>query len=278
MYRYALAAFVTLASFAAYAVTYTQVLWGFTTGASSPLSVHVGGVWYAFAPTCAAGQAYAAASAQGTLTCVAISAGTVTSVGLSLPAIFSVSGSPVTTAGTLTGALATQSAHTAFAGPTGGAAAAPTFRALTAADVQGTSTNDSAAAGYIGEYVSSTVLVAGEITLTTATAANVTSVSLTAGDWDCSGIVIYDTAATTVVTAQYAWISTSSATLPTAPNSGGENGWNIPAGFTGYSTTMTIAPMRVSLAATTTVYLSAYAAFTTSTEKAYGFVGCRRMR
>jgi hypothetical protein len=61
--------------------------------------------------------------------------GTVTSVALSLPAFITVSGSPVTGSGTLTGALATQTANAVFAGPTSGAAAAPTFRALVAADV-----------------------------------------------------------------------------------------------------------------------------------------------
>lgn len=66
---------------------------------------------------------------------VSAGSGTVTSVGLSLPSIFSVSGSPVTTSGTLTGSLATQTANTVFAGPTSGGAAAPTFRALVAADI-----------------------------------------------------------------------------------------------------------------------------------------------
>jgi len=61
--------------------------------------------------------------------------GTVTSVGLSLPSIFSVSGSPVTTSGTLTAALATQTANLVFAGPTSGGAATPTFRALVSADI-----------------------------------------------------------------------------------------------------------------------------------------------
>lgn len=61
--------------------------------------------------------------------------GTVTSVGLSLPAIFSVSGSPVTTSGSLTATLATQSANRVWAGPTTGAAAAPTFRTLVSADI-----------------------------------------------------------------------------------------------------------------------------------------------
>jgi hypothetical protein len=60
--------------------------------------------------------------------------GTVTSVALALPGIFSVSGSPVTTSGTLTGTLATQSANWVFAGPSSGGAATPTFRALATAD------------------------------------------------------------------------------------------------------------------------------------------------
>jgi Chaperone of endosialidase len=59
----------------------------------------------------------------------------VTSVGLSLPGIFNVTGSPVTGSGTLTGALATQSANLVWAGPATGSAAAPTFRALVAADL-----------------------------------------------------------------------------------------------------------------------------------------------
>lgn len=62
--------------------------------------------------------------------------GSVTSVGLSLPSIFSVSGSPVTSSGTLTGTLATESPNAFFAGPSSGSTAAtPTFRSLVVADV-----------------------------------------------------------------------------------------------------------------------------------------------
>lgn len=66
--------------------------------------------------------------------------GTVTSVALSLPTIFSVTGSPVTTSGTLTGSLAVQTANTLFSGPISGAAAAPTFRAMVLADIAATGT------------------------------------------------------------------------------------------------------------------------------------------
>jgi hypothetical protein len=63
-------------------------------------------------------------------------AGTVSSVGLALPSsILTVSGSPVTGTGTLTGTLATQSANLVWAGPTTGSAATPTFRSLVGADL-----------------------------------------------------------------------------------------------------------------------------------------------
>ena len=61
--------------------------------------------------------------------------GTVTSVALTAPAEFSVGGSPITGSGTLAITKANQSANTVWAGPTTGAAAAPTFRALVAADI-----------------------------------------------------------------------------------------------------------------------------------------------
>lgn len=63
------------------------------------------------------------------------SPGTVSSVGVSVPSILSVSGSPVTTAGTIALSLANQSVNTVFAGPSSGGAAAPTFRSLVANDI-----------------------------------------------------------------------------------------------------------------------------------------------
>jgi hypothetical protein len=61
--------------------------------------------------------------------------GTVTSVALALPSEFSVSGSPITSSGTLTGAWASQTANTIMAGPSSGSSATPTFRTLTNLDI-----------------------------------------------------------------------------------------------------------------------------------------------
>jgi len=67
--------------------------------------------------------------------------GSVTSVGLSLPANeFAITGSPVTTGGTLTGTWKTQAANNIFAAPDG-STGTPSFRKLVAADIPDLSAN-----------------------------------------------------------------------------------------------------------------------------------------
>jgi len=98
-------------------------------------------------------------------------AGSVTSVGLSLPAtLFSVSGSPVTSSGTLTGALIVQSANKLFAGPTAGGDAAPTFRSLVNADIASagaalTRTNDTNVTVTLGGNAATSLVNAASLTL-----------------------------------------------------------------------------------------------------------------
>lgn len=143
----------------------------------------------------------------------------------------------------------------------------PQFTAL-----KGTTTNDNAATGYIGEYVSSTVASGSAITLTNATAANVTSLSLTAGDWDVSGVITFNGA----VTGSYstAGISTTSAAHQAYPNS-----VDSPYLPTAAANASTVVPaIRISVASTTTVYLVALEAFSAGTAKAYGFISARRVR
>lgn len=141
----------------------------------------------------------------------------------------------------------------------------------------GTATNDSGAAGEIGEYVTSTVLVGSAVSLTASTAANVTSISLTAGDWDVWGNVSFNPAGTTTITALIAWISTTSAALPTIPNNGAYTSLQL-SWPTGTTQTIPSGSTRLSLSGTTTVYLSTYSVFATSTMGAYGYIGARRRR
>lgn len=76
--------------------------------------------------------------------------GSVTSVGLSLPGIFSVTGSPVTGSGVLTGTLVTQSPNIVWAGPASGSPATPTFRALVSLDIPAISLATSGNGGVTG--------------------------------------------------------------------------------------------------------------------------------
>src|SRR5215468_3803169 len=61
--------------------------------------------------------------------------GTVTSVGLSLPAEYTVSGSPVTTSGTLTAVWKNENTNFFFAGTSSGASTVPSFRAMVNTDL-----------------------------------------------------------------------------------------------------------------------------------------------
>jgi len=68
--------------------------------------------------------------------------GTVTSVGLSMPSMFSVSGSPITTSGTISSTLASQTANLGLFSPNG-SSGSPTFRKAVAADLSATGTPSS---------------------------------------------------------------------------------------------------------------------------------------
>ncbi len=97
--------------------------------------------------------------------------GSVTSVGLSLPAsLFSVTGSPVTSTGTLTGDLIVQSANKLFAGPSAGGDAAPTFRSLVNADIASagaalTKTDDTNVTLTLGGNAATSLVNAASLTL-----------------------------------------------------------------------------------------------------------------
>lgn len=91
--------------------------------------------WQALAPS-TSGYVLSTQGAGANPQWVPNTAGSVSSVALALPAsVFSVTGSPVTSTGTLTGSLITQAPNAIWAGPTTGAAATPTFRALVNADI-----------------------------------------------------------------------------------------------------------------------------------------------
>ncbi len=140
-----------------------------------------------------------------------------------------------------------------------------------------TATNDNAAAGKVGEYTSSVLLIASEVSLTTGTSANVTSISLTAGDWDVWGEVWFDSGATTTITISRCWVNTTSATLPTVP-SDSTSVTIVDGAALNFNPHVPVAIARALLSGTTTYYLGTRTDFATSTLAAYGKICARRVR
>jgi hypothetical protein len=109
-------------------VASTRAVVGSTTlGSTSPLQV-VG------LPAKTSQTACAWLDGSGNVFTGACPTGTVTSVGLAAPSLFTVSGSPITTSGTLTFSFASQTANTFLAAPNG-SSGAPTMRTIAKADL-----------------------------------------------------------------------------------------------------------------------------------------------
>ena len=141
---------------------------------------------------------------------------------------------------------------------------------------QGVTDGSDAAAGEIGEYVFAHVTRAAAAALTNATAVNLATITLTAGDWDVQGEAYFLASATGNACTFQGWINTASATAPEG-TLGGLAVTSTTANGTDYS--LAIPPMRLSLtAASTTVYLGASATFGTGSVTAAGLVRARRMR
>jgi hypothetical protein len=141
----------------------------------------------------------------------------------------------------------------------------------------GTIANDAASAGNVGEYVSSTINSGSAVALSTNVAANITSVSLTAGDWDIWSNLYFLAAGTTSITILQGSLSTTSATLNVNPGFWGVQA--TPASVIGANTTgLDVGPVRLSLAGTTTLFIVAQATFTVSTLSGYGIIQARRVR
>jgi hypothetical protein len=137
--------------------------------------------------------------------------------------------------------------------------------------IKGTATNDSAQAGSIGEYLTGTT---SGTSLTSGAAGNCASVSLTAGDWDVSGVVRFVATSATAIGNFQSGITATSATF------GGlgtqttlQTSWTAGAAIDEVPTPV----VRQSLASTTTVFIVALSSFG-GTMTCNGFIRARRVR
>ena len=145
--------------------------------------------------------------------------------------------------------------------------------------ILGTTTNNNADSGYVGEILSASTVRSAPVALTTTVSANVTSLALTAGDWDVFIEVGFTGGGTTTVLAYS--LSTTSATLSgtdteAVPTSNEIRG-SLPLSVAVTDVTDTLY-CRVSLASTTTVYLVANATFAAGVVNGFGSIFARRSR
>lgn len=132
----------------------------------------------------------------------------------------------------------------------------------------------------IGAFQSSTVVASSAVSLTTNAAANITSMSLPAGDWDISANTDFTLAGTTATLFQTG-ISLTSTTLPTQAGGSGLGSdplSSLPTALTTISSPITlgVTPVRIQLSTATTVYLVAKSVFTAGTVAGYGTLRARR--
>lgn len=147
----------------------------------------------------------------------------------------------------------------------------------TLGQLQGTSGNDNAANGNVGEYVPGVVLSGAAVSLVNGTPKTITSIILTPGDWDVR-LMGYIVPSATAVTAAIVSISTTTNALNTAAGQ-----------FCGLQTSSTtfvggqeisigIQPFRFSLSVTTTIFFVALASFASGTCTSFGVLSARRAR
>ncbi|MDE4918340.1 hypothetical protein ACUXAV_000380 [Cupriavidus metallidurans] len=136
----------------------------------------------------------------------------------------------------------------------------------------GTTTNNNASAGSWGEYQSASPV---GISLTNSTDTNITSISLTAGDWDVTGNVYFTTGTGDTMTAGRVSVSATSATQAAVPLYTAIGGISVTPG----NEVSGIAPMqRFSVSTTTTVFLVATGFHSGGTLTGQGIVRARRVR
>jgi hypothetical protein len=125
----------------------------------------------------------------------------------------------------------------------------------------------------VGSNLTSSVASGSAVALTTETPANVTSITLTPGTWDISGVVGYLPAASTSITVRQGGANTTSATLGALGTKYVVS--SAAAVPTAVGQEHPIPTHRVTVTVNTTLYLVAQATFTVSTLGAYGIISAR---
>lgn len=147
-----------------------------------------------------------------------------------------------------------------------------------AVTIRGTTTNDSAATGFVGEYVES-VQSTNTNTAADGVFDDLVSISLTAGDWDVTGTLRFINNGATWTSANIG-VSSAAGNDTTGLVSGSNNfaGQWASSSTTPILHSLYVPTYRVSLTATTTYYLKRMANFSAGTPQTRGRLSARRVR
>lgn len=147
------------------------------------------------------------------------------------------------------------------------------------AGIIGTTTDDDADSGSVGEFLFTQVLQANAVSLTNNTNVDIATLPLGAGDWIISGTVTFTGQAnSTIVTRQLSWINTSSVTQPDASLISGMARATSTASAFSFRGGTVIPTQRFSLSGSTTLYLSCEANFSGGTLTGCGIITALRVR
>jgi hypothetical protein len=142
--------------------------------------------------------------------------------------------------------------------------------------ITGTAASDSAPAGKVGEYISSVVTAGSAVSGSNGVFVNVTSISLTAGDWDVTGIIGFTLNGATMTVALGALsINTGNSTGDQVQ---GDNQTSSPLPTSNFNTSCALPAWRKSINGTTTIYMKAECDFSAGTPKVFGRLSARRVR
>ncbi len=180
-----------------------------------------------------------------------------------------------------TGNVVLQTSPTLITPNIGAATASSLLFSPSTSGIIGTTTNDNASAGIVGEYISSTVLLGAAVLLTSNVSVNITTLALLAGDYDVQAELWLAGTPGAVITAIAGAINTVSATLPVVPGNGTSTALSGSVNYTAGVSIIPILPIgqcRISLAAPATVYFIANLIFSTQPVRAFGEISARRVR
>lgn len=143
----------------------------------------------------------------------------------------------------------------------------------TTGGIIGTTAADNASAGKVGEVFVSSIVLGSAISITSATNKNLTSITVTAGDWDVFANVLFTPSV--AFSAALCGVSTTTATFPDSSLLAWvQTTTAILSGATG----LTAPYQRINVNGSTTIYIVANATFAAGTATICGQILARRVR